>query len=186
MDTRKCASCKITKPISEFRRRTCGSYYSYCRPCNTRLRNLQRYRDGDRVPLNQAKDCASYLGVYIAEKILEKFFDNTTRMPYGNPGYDYVCDKGYKIDVKSSCLRNLHFWQFHIERNEMADYFLCLAFNNREDLTPLHVWLIPGNIINDKTTISIINSCKSLNKWKQYERSLDRVIECCNTMKHDP
>jgi hypothetical protein len=146
---------------------------------------IQSYKSGRRHPLADAKDSASYLGVYVTERILGHIFNSTKRMPIGNPGYDFVCGKGFKIDAKSSCLRSYSnlvakpFWQFHIERNTTADYFFCLAFDNRESLEPVHIWLIPGNVVNHLTTLSITNSPTVLKKWSKYERPLDKVITCC-------
>jgi hypothetical protein len=111
-------------------------------------------------------------------------------MPFNNPGYDFVCDKGFKIDVKSGVLhkpktsKNMY-WDFHIKYNKTADYFLCIGFDNRESLTPLHVWLVPGNVINQKRSMHVANSEKILDKWSQYEQSLERVIACCDSMKQE-
>ena len=105
-------------------------------------------------------------------------------MPYGNPGFDFLCGLGFKIEVKSSCLRkNNSIWTFNIRGNKIADYFLLLAFNNRKELDPLHVWLIPGKILNEKLNFGISNKENSIKKWHQYERELDKIIACCATMK---
>ena len=138
-------------------------------------------RKRGKQPMNENKKCASYLGVYVAERVLSHVFKNVQQMPYGNPGYDFICNKGYMVDVKSSCLHRDNTWLFHIDHNAIADYFLCLAFDNRQDLNPLHVWLIPGCDINDHISVSI--SKPTVGKWQQYERSVDQVTTCCNTMK---
>jgi hypothetical protein len=136
--------------------------------------------------MSENKKCSDYLGVYIAERALSKFFDNIKRMPVGNPGYDFVCGKGFKIDVKSSCLHHTSVsasnWGFDISRNTIADYFLCLAFDNRESLNPMHVWLIPGNVINMKRQVRIANSDRGLCSWLEYERPIDKVVACCSQM----
>ena len=130
-----------------------------------------------------------YLGVYVAERALSKFFNDIQKMPMNNPGYDYICGKGFKIDVKSSCLhkyknnRGQMRWQFTIRRNKIADYFLCLAFDSRESLTPLHVWLIPSSIVSNRTHLDITNTIEILSKWALYERPIDRVVACCQIMK---
>ena len=99
------------------------------------------------------KSCSQYLGIHIAERILSHIFHNVEQMPYNNPGYDLICGNGYKIDVKSVChVKDIpNKWNFPIRRNKIPDYFLCLAFDNREDLNPKHIWLIPGHIINNKS-----------------------------------
>ena len=101
-------------------------------------------------------------------------------MPPKNRGFDFICSNGYKIDVKSSTLHDNR-WGFYIRYNTIADYFLCLAFDNRNDLNPQHLWLIPGYILNDKSGVSITES--TLDKWKKYEQPINDVITCCDTMK---
>lgn len=150
-------------------------------------RNEWKYKTGRSQPMSKNKKCSKYLGVYIAENILSNFFEGLIRMPHDNPGYDFICKKGFKIDVKSSCLYygkigNPH-WMFRIDHNNTTDYFLCISFDDRTNLTPLHVWLIPGNIINKKSGLTITDSQNSLSKWSQYEKPLDKVNVCCSIMK---
>jgi len=142
------------------------------------------FRSGYNFP--KSKNCGMYLGIYIAERVLSKVFEGVHRMPIRNHGYDFICSNGYKIDVKSACLHSKGKyvgWTFIIKKNKIADYFLCLAFDNRESLNPLHMWLIPGNIINHLAGLGIGENNKSVLKWAKYERSLDKVISCCNHMK---
>jgi hypothetical protein len=145
------------------------------------------HENGSHKSMKEDKNSSQYLGIYIAERVLSKYFDNIIIMPHGNPNYDYICGKGYKIDVKSGCLlpitKTTFRWTFNIWNNDITDYFLCLAFNNREELEPLHIWLIPSKVVSDHKRISISNNPKSLAKWTKYERSLDKVIECCNKLK---
>ena len=127
--------------------------------------------------------CANFLGIHIAEQILSKIFKNIERMPNCNIGFDLLCGLNYKIDVKSSCFqkRKPNRWQFGIKQNKIADYFLCLAFDNRNDLNPLHIWLIPGNIINHLHSLTFLES--KLNEWSKYEKPIDKVLLCCDKMK---
>jgi hypothetical protein len=134
--------------------------------------------------MEEAKNSAPYLGVYVSERILSTFFDHMERMPVNNPKYDYICGKGFKIDIKSSCRRyqgTAYSWNFAINHNIVADYFLCLAFDNRESLNPEHVWLIPSTVLGDRVSVGIHNG--KLDKWARFERALDRVMSCCNKMK---
>ena len=91
------------------------------------------------LPMSKNKACAAYLGIFVAEGVLHNVFVNVERMPYGHKGYDFICSKGMKIDVKSGCITNRGAWAFTINKNTIADYFLCLAFDNRDDLNPMHM-----------------------------------------------
>lgn len=148
-----------------------------------------KHATGKSRPMSEATKCASYLGIYIAESILVKYFENSIRMPLNNKGFDYICGMGYKIDVKSSCLsRNKTskpYWTFVINHNKIADYFLCLGFDNRSNLEPQHIWIIPSCIVNSKFNIKIQNTPKSLSKWLQYEKPIDKVKTLCNEMKEN-
>ena len=151
--------------------------------CRERERR-HRYKHGGK-PASENKQCAVFLGVHVAEQVLSKVFKNVKRMPYGNKGYDFICNKGKRIDVKSSCTetrdKRSDGWGFSIKRNQIADYFLCLAFDNREHLTPLHIWLIPGNIINHLTGLTMSES--TLSKFDEYKLNINKVVACCDTIK---
>jgi hypothetical protein len=209
MDTKKCPECGEIKLIAEFYpRRTRGNKpTAYCKVCaykrstkwakenrdvlNDRMRE-KRYQTGEcKGPLENNPACTLYLGIHIAERILSHYFEGITIMPRGNKGFDFICKKGYKIDVKSKCIRirgpphYTNAWEFNSKHNTIADYFLCLAFDNRESLTPLHVWLIPGNIVNHLGMFSITNTPQCLSKWSQYERPIDKVLECCTLLREE-
>lgn len=121
--------------------------------------------------------CSWYLGVYIAEGVLSKIFKNVERMPYNHKGYDFICNKGKKVDVKSSCQRANGGWSFVTAKNKIADYFLCITYDNRDDLNPQHLWLLPSSVGRDKQTITICES--TLSKWSEYELDINKVVEYC-------
>jgi hypothetical protein len=152
---------------------------------NNERANAYNHRTGKCRPMETATDCSLYLGVFIAERALSKFFDHIERMPTNNPGFDFLCGRGYKIDVKSACLTHTpnQYWMVVINKNEAADYFLILLFDNRENLNPQHVLLVPGMVINHLTGISISNNPRYFAKWLQYEQPLDKVLTCCNAMR---
>lgn len=185
---KKCPRCGNTLPIDMFYIQKNGSHMgkptSYCKKCASAAVVEWTHTTGRQTPMNKNRKCPKFLGVHIAERVLSKYFEHITRMPDGNPGYDFVCGKGFKIDVKSACLHysttQLPKWGFHIRKNIIADYFLCLAFDNREDLTPMHIWLIPGNVVSKNVYIGIANEPDRIKYWSQYERSLDKVVECCS------
>lgn len=129
------------------------------------------------------KNCSQYLGCYIAEQILSKIFKDVKVMPLNNHGYDIICNQDKKIDIKSSATGYKSKWMFNIKKNIIADYFLLIAFDNRNDLNPVHLWLIPGEDINYLAGIEIRKD--RLAKWIKYEQPLDRVVVCCDKMKGD-
>ena len=140
----------------------------------------QRIKNG-HLPYSQNKTCPMFLGVHVAEQVLAKVFKNVIQMPINNPGYDFICNKGMKIDVKSSCLRSNGQWTFEIHKNQTADYFLCLAFDNRQQLTPLHAWLLPGKDINHLVKASI--SKPTLSKWDAHELDIHTIVKCCDSLR---
>jgi len=132
------------------------------------------------------KESSQYLGVTIAERVLSKIFKNIEVMPINNSGYDFICNSGYKIDVKSATkMKNQNTWLFHIRQNQIPDYFLCLAFDNRKNLNPEHIWLIPAEKVNHLISLGI--SVSKLDKWSQYELTdkLNDIIACCDVLRGD-
>ena len=139
-------------------------------------------RKHGNLPMDENKNCPSYLGVHIAERLIRnRYGDDIEVMPYGNPGYDFICNKGKLVDAKSACLNKYDGWLFHIGRNTIADFFICTAFDNREDLNVLHVWMIPGDVVNHLVSASICQN--TVHKWDEYELDIDKISSCCNEMK---
>lgn len=188
MQTKQCSRCGEIKPVSEFRPQP-GRLYgvrSQCKICNRESRNESRYRRGERRPLGTNRDCPSYLGIHIAERVLAGVFESVERMSMNNPGFDFICGRGYKIDVKSATppKNKPGRWQFRIAKNRIAEYFLMLAFDNRCDLNPMHVWMIPSTQVNHLMFTSISKS--TLSKWKSWELSLEKIVACCDIMRRGP
>lgn len=160
-----------------------------------------RYERGRCLPTSENKDCSLYLGVYIAERILPLLFENVEKMPDGNPGFDFICGNGYKIDVKSACLSRDREWVFIINKNKIADYFFMVAFDDREKLGVIHIWLIKGDsviektntyqseefIFNEKYAVVISKGNRSLKRWKKHEKTdlLEKAQKICNEFKND-
>lgn len=178
---KKCPICGEAKKGIEFS----VSRGSICNSCRKERDGKKRYQRGSS-PFYENEKCSLYLGTYIAEGALASVFKNVTRLPLGNPGYDFICGKGLKIDVKCACQslgRRSYRWVFNINKNKVADYFLCLAFDSRDSLTPQHLWLIPGSIINDSVTFQI-GECNE-ERWLEYERPIGGVIEYCNYLRRE-
>jgi hypothetical protein len=163
-----------------------ASHYT-CRTCTNASDRAYLYRTGRQQPMRENKNCAAFLGIYVAEQVLSYIFKNVHRMPINNPGYDFVCNHGKWVDVKAACRHhhsNSHRsdnWMFVINKNPVAEYFLFIAFDNRKNLTPEHIWFIPADRINDKVSVNITES--KLNKWIEYEQPIDHVVACCDTLR---
>jgi len=141
------------------------------------------HRKNGALPMDENKECSSYFGVYIVEGVLKQLFKNVVRMPYGNPGYDFLCSQDKKIDGKGSCLHKDGRWSFNIRHNTIADYFCCVAFDNRTDLNPMHIWLLPGDKFNHLVSVSICPN--TIHKWDEYKQDTNKVIACCDIIKGD-
>ena len=146
-----------------------------------------RIRRGGQT-MKENKTCSQYLGIHVAERVLSRVFKDVTRMHLHNHGYDFICNHGKKIDVKSSCIvthtvngTEYQSWKFNIRHNQIADFFLCLAFDNRADLNPLHVWMLPGCKYNHFAGIGISSS--TVDKWNEYELPIDEIMKRCDSMK---
>lgn len=190
---KKCPDCKISKPLSEFYKDISrfDGVQTYCKDCTKKQKRTLEWmhRTGKCRPFAEARDCSDFLGVHVAEQVIAKTFKNVTRTPYGYHGYDLVCSKGYRIDAKAACIgrpKGRHDrWTFGIYNNTDADYFMCIAFNNRDDLDPQHIWMIPGDKINHLECFCITDVPRSLKKWQEYEKPIDKIASCCNVMKSE-
>ena len=143
-----------------------------------------RHDNGIQAPMEENKDCAHYLGTCIAERkygriILPEIFGSIVQeMPYGHPKYDFLVTNNVKIDVKSCCIRENQGWygfEPHVRFNDVTDYFVILAFDDRENLNLLHVWsigrneIIRGHKFYMRDSIKITNKYGKLLEFKRYE-----------------
>lgn len=172
-----------------------------------------RYENGIQEPMDSNGKCSSNFGVFIGEGIFEKYlltiFEHVKKMDYGNPGFDFVCknvrqefidkypqfklrkDEEYRIQLKVRCLIN-HCgsvqWIFNIEYNNKADYFILAAWDDRNNLNLLHLWLfhkddmIRGRSLWNRTSLTITNRSEYLEKFKSHEiiYELETIKRICN------
>ena len=210
--TKTCSKCSETKPLNEFynKKSSKDGKMSHCKECDHK--KCKKYREEheeekseyDKIWYQNHKDeirqkagnqsmyenklCAQYLGIVIAERLVRHLFKDVEMMPNGFPGYDIICNKGKKINVKAGCVtlanKKNPCWIFGINLNKVADFFILVAFDNRTDLNPIHLWMIPGNEINDhKTNISI--SLSRIHKWDKWKRDINDAQICCAEMKKE-
>lgn len=168
-----CKECGKENPHYNNKKLCKRCYMKQWRKENPNYDNNWKHKNKICQPMDQNKSCPQYLGIVIAEQLLIKVFNKVEIMPNNHKGYDFIGD-GMKIDAKASCrylIKNqADKWKFNIRKNKIPNYFICLAFDNRTDLNPEHIWLIPGNKINDKFGIGISES--KLNKYIQYELNI--------------
>ena len=191
----KCYVCGIELNTENCYPSSLKKYQYICKKCECERTRQWRKANPDKakasymcsrrkrgvLPFDKNKDCGQFLGIHVAERVLSHVFKNVKRMPLHHK-FDFLCSKGKKIDVKSACPPgNRKGWQFHIRRNASADYFLCLAFNDRKNLDPLYAWLIPGDKVNHLMTASI--SPTTIHKWDSYQIDISKVVACCNVLK---
>lgn len=175
--TKVCTFCYQRLPRDQF------AAGGHCKKCDHELKHML-----GQYTMSENKDCSLYLGVHIAENVLSRYFKDVQKMPLNNPGYDFVCSRGYKIDAKSSCLHTepghkQGIWSFGIRKNQVADYFICLAFDNRTDLNPLHVWLISSNHVCHLNHLRIASGPCGLTKWSRFEKPLYKVLTACDMLR---
>lgn len=143
-----------------------------------------RYENGIQLPMSENKDCAKYLGIYIAERkigrmILPEMLGTIKEeMPQNYPKYDFIVAEDIKVDVKSCCLReidNWKGWEPHTRYNNIADYFIIVAFDNRNDLNIMHIWLIyrdeiiRGDKFYRRYGIKMTNKPRYLLEFKRFD-----------------
>lgn len=162
---------------------------------------------GDYSPMSENYECPLYIGIYIsqsiAKEILSKIFEYVEEMKVNNPGYDFICrnprkefinrypqfklenNKDYKIDSKGPRLifsnwRYIEQWNFAINRNRTADYFLLIGINNvecddPENIFPIYIWfihrteIIRERKINDFTSFKVSNNSGHISILEKYE-----------------
>ena len=151
------------------------------------------HRTGRSSPMSENVECTTYFGIWIAENYIFKTFEDADKAPYGTIGYDWICNKGMKIQCKARCLDSSNRWNYNIanrkgDYNTIADYFIISAWDNRESLNPLHVWvfhrddIIRGKPFLMRLSISISNTENGLEEFKEFEvtNRLDKLKQLCN------
>lgn len=124
------------------------------------------------------RKCSMYLGVTVAENILSQTFENVQHMPSCHPGYDFICKHDKKINVKSSCRGTSNAWVFSLHKNDICDYFLCIAFENRKSLIIKGIWLIPSSEYRNKNTLYVSeNTMHKLAEWSKPIENAQKLVD---------
>lgn len=146
---------------------------------------------GITLPMSENKYCSSYFGIYIAENYIMKTFEDPIPAPPNNPYFDWTCKRGQKIQHKARCL-GWTGWKFnHIDFNPIADYFILSAWNDRDDLIPLHIWMfhrddiVRGDPFWMRRSLNISDTSKRLKEFEKYEVTdrLEKLNELCKKLQ---
>jgi len=155
--------------------------------------NQWRHETGRRLSNDFNEDCSVHFGNF-TENIMIQTFEDVIKMPPNNPGFDWICKTGEKIDNKGVCLTfGYPSWSFSIRCNKIADWFILSAWDNRDSLTPLHVWafhkdnIVRGRKFCNFETFWILDTPQKLKELKNYEVTdrLDKLKELCNKKKRN-
>lgn len=164
-------------------------------------------------PESENKDCSRYFGNYMEKKYVMQIFEDPIPFEYEKDKmgriidrtkpYDYICKKGLKIKHIASCIRTdkLHviscfgdpllYWEYLIKNNNVPDYYILSAWNDRDSLEPLYVWIIRGDEIFitqrsqkpfwDRSTFAVYDTRKGIDRMSKYEATnrLEQLREIC-------
>jgi hypothetical protein len=173
-ETKVCVACKKVLPRSEFYRQTHGGHMGRCKECYGKKGLTDR----------EGRNSAHAMGK-IGEDLVMLRFPDAVHMPRTHCPYDFECPKGYKIDVKTSCINKSGNWFFNIFKDDVPDYYLLVAFDDRTNLNVLRVWWVPGDVIGHLVHVSIRPGCKSEDKFEEYRNYDGTLAKCCIAMKEE-
>lgn len=169
------------------KRKGYDNYNEYCR--------VKSWHNG-HSPMSENEYCSDYFGIHIAERYISSLFEDPIRMPVKNPGFDWICKNGKKIQNKARCLKydnrnDSVGWSFKIDYNDNTDYFTLSGWDDRNDLEPIFILLIHKNDIVrgkefwNRETFWITNKPEHLLEFKKYELTdkLEKLRECCDKFK---
>lgn len=138
----------------------------------------KRYNTGEQIPMSENPDCSRWFGEFIAENYVMKTFEDYIKAPPNNPGFDWTCNKGQKVQHKARCLEiacTTFGWGFPIRRNNVPDYFILSAWKDRQSLTPMFVWIfrrdeiIRGSKFWERPSFWITNKSEYIREFENHE-----------------
>lgn len=172
---------------------------------------------GKVLPESENTECPRYFGEYIEREYVSKIFVNPIPISY-SPGwhegkpYDYECQNGFKIKHVAACtsvsiykISNytndpIPYYVFNIRRNNVPDYWVLTAWDNRESLEPKYVWIIKGNETFrtqysyregdkpfwDRASWTVYATRKGIDRMSKYEAAgrLEQLKDICNIARN--
>lgn len=170
--------------------------------------NLSRYLGSE----SENKSCPLYFGDYIEKKYVMQIFEDPIPFEYKKDDmgriidrtkpYDYICKNGFKLKHIASCKRtdkfhvlnyldDILYWGYLIRRNNVPDYYILSAWDDRNSLNPLYVWIIRGDEIFitqrsqkpfwDRYTFVVYDTRSGIDRMSKYEvgDKLEQLREVC-------
>jgi hypothetical protein len=177
------------------------SYISEIKPINKEdmqsgfSKNYVEYRNiiksYEKIPYYENPACVNY-SEYMKERV-ESIFNNITKVNSADKSVDFVLElDGKRLKVKhltSCCIhmcladkdRTQYGWEYNIDQNHTVDAFLLSAFDNRNSLNCLHLWLV----LSKKTFGSVFNRLphRKINKQLRCRKIL-RLRNSTDTMSY--
>lgn len=146
----------------------------------------------------------------ITEEFFKEFllncFESVRRTGYNDDGIDYFCNnpqeefigkypqfrlernKKYNIQHMARCLRyrqnRTPNWNYYVNYNDKVDYFILSAWDDKDDLNILHVWIFhKDDIIGDKkfwkrenfTITNLVTKLKEFDKYELEKKDLEQL-----------
>ena len=154
-----------------------------------------KHKTGRCLPKEFNEDCSIHFGDF-TENLMIQTFEDPIKMRHGNPGFDWICKEGYKIDNKGACLvyrECTSYFEFPIRCNNIADVFILSCWDNRDSLNPLNIFvfykndIVKGRKFYKFESFIITNTpkkLKELEKWEVTDR-LYKLKEICNRLKEE-
>lgn len=166
--------------------------------------------------MDENPECSHYFGTFVEREYVMSVFEDVKIFEYPkdewgrrvdtHKPYDWICKNGYKVKHAASCIRtdNYHtyrdgtpipYFNFSIKRNEEVDYWMLSAWDNRDSLVPMFVWMIKGkeDFITqagrrpfwDRDYFKIYITKKGLDRMSGYEieKKLEELIDICSVAK---
>lgn len=164
------------------------------------------YGRGVSSPHSENKECTRYFGDYIEREYVMRIFENVVPLKkelyskHLRRPYDYECKNGFKLKHVASCIRidsshEIPYWGFLIKRNNIPDYWVLSAWDDRESLNPKYVWIIRGDEIfvtqvsrkpfYDRESLTVYATKKSIERMSKYDATsrLEQLKDICNVAR---
>lgn len=184
--TETCDNCGQLNKINRY-----WTYYNEQRLCDLCYSNLNNYKNGNLDP--ESTVGFAFISQRVVAKTLGLDLKHDCNCSIGfNASYD-LYNKNYKyINVKSAILYKDNIWHFDFGNKYIPDNYIMLGFSDdKSDI--LHVWItepeddltFDDKNFKFKSSISITNSYKGLNRVESWEVDVEPYNDTYHSMSLD-